>query len=101
MFNANKFVGFDFDKIWANADNQTTPYFKDHIGPNQVVNKQDQLGGYYSVIQNLNQLQNINQNLAGNYLLGNDIDAKNSQFWGDANGIGFNPLGDSSDAFTG
>ncbi|ENU26337.1 hypothetical protein F992_02410, partial [Acinetobacter modestus] len=101
MFNANKFVGFDFDKIWANADNQTTPYFKDHIGPNQVVNKQDQLGGYYSVIQNLNQLQNINQNLAGNYLLGNDIDAKNSQFWGDANGIGFNPLGDSSHAFTG
>ncbi|MEG2826695.1 MAG: GLUG motif-containing protein, partial [Acinetobacter sp.] len=101
MFNANKFIGFDFDKIWANADNQTTPYFKDHIGPNQVVNKQDQLGGYYSVIQNLNQLQNINQNLAGNYLLGNDIDAKNSQFWGDANGIGFNPLGDSSHAFTG
>ena len=101
MFNANKFVGFDFDKIWANADNQTTPYFKDHIGPNQVVNKQDQLGGYYSVIQNLNQLQNINQNLAGNYLLGNDIDVKNSQFWGDANGIGFNPLGDSSHAFTG
>ncbi|MEG2921196.1 MAG: GLUG motif-containing protein, partial [Acinetobacter sp.] len=101
MFNANKFIGFDFDKIWANADNQTTPYFKDHIGPNQVVNKQDQLGGYYSVIQNLNQLQNINQNLAGNYLLGNDIDAKNSQFWGDATGIGFNPLGDSSHAFTG
>ncbi|MCH7328107.1 YDG domain-containing protein [Acinetobacter modestus] len=101
MFNANKFVGFDFDKIWANADNQTTPYFKDHIGPNQVVNKQDQLGGYYSVIQNLNQLQNINQNLAGNYLLGNDIDAKNSQFWGDGNGIGFNPLGDSSHAFIG
>ena len=101
MFSANKFIGFDFDKIWGNADGQTTPYLKDQIGANQVVNKQDQAGGYYSVIQNINQLQSVSKNLAGNYLLGNNIDASNSKTWGDANGSGFNPLGDNSHAFTG
>ncbi|OTG98101.1 hypothetical protein B9T24_01675 [Acinetobacter sp. ANC 4654] len=101
MFSANKFIGFDFDKIWGNADGQTTPYLKDQIGANQVVNKKDQAGGYYSVIQNINQLQSVNKNLAGNYLLGNNIDASNSKTWGDANGSGFNPLGDSTYAFTG
>ncbi|OTG69212.1 hypothetical protein B9T25_01040 [Acinetobacter sp. ANC 4470] len=101
MFSADKFIGFDFDKIWGNADGQTTPYLKDQIGANQVVNKQDQAGGYYSVIQDINQLQSVNKNLAGNYLLGNNIDATNSKTWGDANGMGFNPLGDNNNAFTG
>jgi filamentous hemagglutinin family protein len=48
-------------------------------------------GENYQVIQNLNQLQTINQNLSGNYVLGQDIDATRTRDW--HQGAGFVPLG--------
>ena len=89
MLNTNSFDGFDFSSIWDNANNQTTPYLK-NLSNNQVFNKNDLPTGkiepinrpaLYTTIISANQLQNINQNLSGNYLLGADIDASNTNHW--------------------
>ncbi len=100
MFNKNSLSGFDFDIIWGNGDNQTTPYLKNHIGLNNVINKNDTVAGAsYAVIQTLNQLQGMSGNLSGKYVLGADIDATATSGWN--NGQGFNPIGDSNNHFTG
>ena len=44
-------------------------------------------------------LQGINGNLSGNYVLGSDIDASDTSSWN--SGEGFDPLGDNSTTFTG
>ncbi|ENU85902.1 ZmpA/ZmpB/ZmpC family metallo-endopeptidase-related protein, partial [Acinetobacter sp. CIP 102129] len=96
----NSFTGFDFDIIWGNGDNQTTPYLKNHIGSNNVINKNDTVAGAsYAVIQTLNQLQGMSGNLSGKYVLGADIDATATSGWN--NGQGFNPIGNSLNGFTG
>ena len=41
---------------------------------------------------NINTLQGMNNNLSGNYVLGNDIDASDTVNWND--GKGFEPIGD-------
>ncbi|WP_334136052.1 YDG domain-containing protein, partial [Acinetobacter schindleri] len=100
MFDKNSLSGFDFDIIWGNGYNQTTPYLKNHIGPNNVINKNDTVAGAsYAVIQTLNQLQGMSGNLIGKYVLGADIDATATSGWN--NGQGFNPIGNSSNRFTG
>ena len=75
---------------------------------NQVFNKNDLPTGtisstnrpaLYTAILNVNQLQNMNQNLSGKYLLGNNIDASDRVNWN--SGAGFNPIGDSRSQFTG
>ncbi len=100
MFNKANFVGFDFNSIWNNADNQTTPYLKNHVGLNNVINKNDTVAGAsYAVIQTLNQLQGMSGNLSSKYVLGADIDATVTSGWN--NGQGFNPIGNSSNRFTG
>ena len=48
-------------------------------------------GSSYTVVHDINQLQDINANLTGNYVLGNDIDASATSGWN--SGKGFNPLG--------
>ncbi|OTG65377.1 GLUG motif-containing protein, partial [Acinetobacter silvestris] len=101
MFKADKFVGFDFKNIWGNANNQTTPYLQNHKGNNQVINKNDATGGFYGVIQTIQQLQAVNNQLDGRYLIGNDIDAQITKTWSDIDGEGFKSLGDSAHAFTG
>jgi filamentous hemagglutinin family protein len=58
-------------------------------------------GTPYSVIQDVNQLQNINAGLSGNYVLGTDIDASATSGWVSATGTGFEPIGDSVFGFTG
>lgn len=45
----------------------------------------------YTVINNVNQLQAINDNLAANYALGMNIDASATKSWND--GAGFKPIG--------
>ena len=100
MFDKNSLSGFDFDIIWGNGDNQTTPYLKNHIGLNNVINKNDTVAGAsYAVIQTLNQLQGMSGNLSGKYVLGADIDATATSGWN--NGQGFNPIGNNSNRFTG
>ncbi|MCT7517396.1 beta strand repeat-containing protein [Aliarcobacter cryaerophilus] len=56
------------------------------------------------VVNNLYQLQWINQALNGKYELGRDIDASATSSWnsnGSGGYYGFNPLGNSSNSFTG
>ncbi|HEX5382209.1 MAG TPA: GLUG motif-containing protein, partial [Acinetobacter sp.] len=109
MFDKNNFAGFDFSSVWGNGDNQTTPYLL-NLANNQVFNKNDLPVGtitsanrpaLYTAILNAIQLQNMNQNLSGKYLLGNDIDASDTKNWN--NGAGFKPIGylDSIQLFSG
>jgi len=107
MFEASNLEGFDFDGVWANADNQTTPYLRALAG-NRVFNKNDLPTGtidatnrpaLYTVIQNAEQLQAVRDNLSANYLLGNHIDASATASWN--GGAGFDPLGVSNNSFSG
>lgn len=56
-------------------------------------------GDAYSVISTADQLQAMNGDLSGKYVLATDIDAINSQDWD--NGRGFAPVGDAASAFSG
>ncbi|AFJ03007.1 Large exoproteins involved in heme utilization or adhesion [Methylophaga frappieri] len=106
MFDKDSFTGFDLTTIWANADNQTTPYLRGLSG-NQVFIKTDAptdaasaANKHYTVIQNVDQLQAMQNNLAGRYALGNDIDASGTVNW--HNGVGFDPVGETfTNRFTG
>nr|WP_232850019.1 MBG domain-containing protein [Bowmanella yangjiangensis] len=107
MFNASNLAGFDFSGIWGNADNQSTPYLLGLAG-NRVFNQNHLPSGtisatnrpvLYQVIQDVDQLQAIQQNLSGYYLLGNAIDASATAGW--HSGAGFMPIGSSANRFTG
>ncbi|MGX5699902.1 beta strand repeat-containing protein [Acinetobacter kookii] len=107
MFDKNNFTGFDFTSVWGNGGGQTTPYLL-NMANNQVFNKNDLPTGtitpanrpaLYTAILNVNQLQDMNKNLSGKYLLGNNIDASDTVNWN--SGAGFNPIGNDSTAFTG
>ncbi|WP_139214787.1 beta strand repeat-containing protein [Pelosinus propionicus] len=56
-------------------------------------------GSSYSSTGALQALQNIGSNLAGNYVLGIDIDASSTSSWN--SGAGFVPIGTYGNAFTG
>ena len=56
-------------------------------------------GTPYSIISDVNQLQNMSLNLAGNFVLANDIDATGTISWN--GGQGFVPVGTTSLAFSG
>ncbi|MFW2103529.1 GLUG motif-containing protein [Acinetobacter guillouiae] len=107
MFQKNNMKGFDFKGVWGNANDQTTPYLLG-LNDNQVFNKNDLPVGpitatnrpaLYTAIQNIQQLQNMQSNLAGNYAVVNNIDATESKDWN--GGQGFNPIGDSFNPFRG
>ena len=107
IFDQSNLTGFDFGSVWGNANNQTTPYLLG-LANNQVFNKNDLPTGtitstnrpaLYTAILNVNQLQNMNQNLSGKYLLGNNIDASDTVNWN--SGAGFNPIGNPSATFKG
>jgi len=51
------------------------------------------------LVQTLTDLQNMKNNLAGSYLLANDIDASSTTSWN--LGAGFEPIGSQSSPFTG
>ncbi|WP_459774158.1 beta strand repeat-containing protein [Asaia astilbis] len=78
--------------VWGNAGNQTTPYLLGLSG-NQVFSVNDTTANLYTVVLNTSQLQAIQNNLAGRYVLGNTIDASGY--------TGFAPIGTDSTAFTG
>ena len=82
--------------IWANQNNQTTPYFSAHPGTVFLAGDSTHL---YQIISNVDQLQAINNNLSGNYLLFNDIDASATVTWN--SGAGFVPLGTFNGIFNG
>ncbi|MBO6111402.1 MAG: hypothetical protein J6P12_11220, partial [Methanobrevibacter sp.] len=91
----------------GNAKDQTTPYLLG-LNNNQVFNKNDLPVGaitatnrpaLYTVIQNIQQLQNMQSNLAGNYAVVNHIDATETKDWN--GGQGFNPIGDENNSFKG
>ena len=107
MFDTSKWAGFDFGTVWGNADGQTTPYLLNMAG-NQVFNKNDLPTGaialgnrpvLYTAVLDVNQLQAVQNNLSGRYLLGKDIDASATAGWN--GGKGFAPLGTSQSTFTG
>ncbi|WP_151806904.1 MBG domain-containing protein [Acinetobacter bereziniae] len=99
MFQQGNMQGFDFDTTWGNGNNQTTPYLK-NLNDNRVFNKDDLPTGtitttnrpaLYSPILTLNQLQGMDKDLAGKYVLGNNIDASETVDWN--GGAGFKPVG--------
>ena len=111
MFDTTSFGGFAFGTVWANAGNQTTPYLIGLAG-NQVFNKNDLPTGaidptnrpnLYTVVQNVEQLQAIQNNLSGLYVLGNNIDASATKHWNCAGSdcAGFAPIGTIGNPFTG
>ena len=70
--------------IWGNADNGSTPYLLALTSGTQTGYTGDGSGGQFSLIFTLDQLQDINSNLAGHYALANSLDAT---------GAGWTPLG--------
>jgi hypothetical protein len=51
------------------------------------------------VVTTLDELQAVNSDFSPHYILGNDIDASETETWN--NGAGFTPIGNSSDPFLG
>ncbi|MEG3063170.1 MAG: YDG domain-containing protein, partial [Comamonas sp.] len=107
MFDTSKWAGFDFGAVWGNANGQTTPYLLNMAG-NQVFNKNDLPTGTitidnrpvpYTAVLDVNQLQAVQSNLSGRYLLGNDIDASATGDWN--GGAGFVPIGKDAAPFSG
>jgi trimeric autotransporter adhesin len=92
---------------WGNGDNQTTPYLLSHAsfaktsGSVILASDASATPTAYSVILTATQLQNMNANLSGRYVLGANIDASATAGWN--GGAGFAPVGDngSGNAFTG
>lgn len=70
--------------------------FNSHVATNSAVAGQF---NSYMWVNNVNDLQNISQNLTGNYALANDINASVTAGWN--GGAGFTPLGDATTPFTG
>ena len=107
MFEASRLAGFDFDAVWGNSDNQTTPWLRGLAG-NRVFNKNDlpetiddtnDRPELYTAILDIDQLQAMQNDLSGRYLLGMDIDAGHTENWN--GGAGFVPLGNDKSSFTG
>ncbi|MDD5332742.1 MAG: YDG domain-containing protein [Rhodoferax sp.] len=90
--------------VWGNGGNQTTPYLLSHAafntaGPVYLGSDTSPTPTAYGAIINLNQLQAMNNNLAGKYVLGANIDASGTSTW-NAN-VGFTAVGTSAAKFTG
>lgn len=83
--------------IWGNAGNKSFPYLLANPGPVSLV--ADPGGVRYRVLLNLDQLQAMSSDLAGNYALGADIDASATSGWN--GGAGFAPVGTLPSGFTG
>lgn len=80
----------------------TTPYnltFGSKINLNGASSGFSVNGTAYTVIRDVNQLQAMNSNLAGKYVLANDVDASDTVNWNA--GAGFAPVGNDSTRFTG
>ena len=70
--------------------------FSSFVTTNPAVFRQFNAGMW---VNNVNDLQNISQNLAGNYILANNIDASSTASWN--GGAGFIPIGNSTTPFIG
>jgi len=97
-------TGFDAS-IWANADNQTTPYLVASASSGLAIpvllgSDTSTTPSVFNLILTLNQLQNIEYTgLAAHYALGANIDASSTASWN--GGAGFDPIGDKVTNFTG
>ena len=83
--------------VWGNAGNQSTPYLLNNAGP--VYINTDAGNTLYRIVLNVTQLQSMNNNLAGNYALGANIDAASTSTWNST--AGFTPVGNFTQNFTG
>lgn len=92
MTDQASFIGFDFTNVWEMVAGEAHPKLR----TNSLSNSNT------SIIYTLNQLQAIENNLAGNYFLGADIDASaTGSGAGGWSSKGFKPLGTSDNPFTG
>ena len=88
---------------WGNAGNRSTPYLLANAGPVRLAT--DASGAQYQIVLDAAQLQAMADSarsggVAGNYALGNDIDASVTRGWNA--GTGFVPVGSgTTSAFSG
>ncbi|WP_337271432.1 MBG domain-containing protein [Oryzifoliimicrobium ureilyticus] len=81
------------DASTVNAASFTTPMdYSAFIGSNTSLTS-------YMLVNTVYDLQNIQNNLSGNYALGRNVDATTSSSWN--GGVGFDPIGDNSHFFSG
>ena len=87
--------------VWANQNNQTTPYLKSLPGVMYVKAESATPAAalIYTPVVTLDQLQAINNDLAGHFALLNDIDASATRDWND--GAGFVPIGNCAGGLDG
>ncbi|HVX57415.1 MAG TPA: GLUG motif-containing protein, partial [Candidatus Saccharimonadales bacterium] len=84
--------GFD-PSVWGNVGNQTTPYLLALTNnPQPVFLLNDGTPFPYSLLFNLDQVQDINNDLGGHYALANSLDAT---------GVTWTPIGTSATHFSG
>lgn len=83
--------------VWGNAGNRSFPYLLSN--PEAVPLIANPGGARYRVIGDLDQLQAMNDDPAGSYILGADIDASATATWN--GGAGFLPVGNQTANFTG
>uniref|UniRef100_UPI0009329CE8 GLUG motif-containing protein n=1 Tax=Arcobacter sp. LA11 TaxID=1898176 RepID=UPI0009329CE8 len=88
----------------VNSNNESNYYVNAPINLNQGSEFSTKLGSDgavidWTIIKNLSELQNINNDLTNNYVLGADIDASDTFSWD--NGKGFEPIGDDTTKFIG
>jgi len=87
--------GFDA-AVWGNQNDRTSPYLLGSLPLSFYIGSDTDL---YSVIYTLDQLQAMQNNLAGRYALLQDIDASATATWN--SGAGFAPIGNVSNHFSG
>lgn len=85
------------DGMWGNAGGKSFPYLLGNPAPVPLL--ADPAGPLYRIIVDAYQLQAMQDDLAGNYALGADIDASTTATWN--GGAGFMPVGDDITPFTG
>lgn len=92
--------GFDA-AVWASRNGRTTPYLKSVPGAVYVKAESASAGSarVYVPVITLDQLQAINDDLAGHFALFEDIDAAATRDWN--GGAGFVPIGSCAGGFTG
>lgn len=102
MTDSDSFTSWDFSTIWNITEDQSFPYLSDLV-PTSLpgINLADQSGTI--IISTLVQLQAMKDSLSANYKLGQDIDASATSGWNESGGtfLGFEPIGDNTNPFTG
>ena len=73
-------AGFD-TAVWGNINNQTTPYLQTNPGPVTLGSDGSATPATWNLVFNAAELTAINNNMAGNYLLAQNIDLSSAGNW--------------------